>query len=309
MKSYLEKIRTANKTTLGLIAAVVLLLVGGIFAFQKITAGRTAQVPLQEVELPFDPAGPYALLVPRRDGHALNLNVTRVSSYDAISYELTYQSKATDVKNLGVPKTDEGGEGSGDGIDRGVQGSIDTKNKQNEYNQEILFGTCSKGNTADPLHCVFDEGVENGTLTVRIQKGIVVYKSIVTWHLQQPDVALGVITSGDEHFSYKTDATRADLTNIGWTIVNDLSGVPKLPDGRDVTGKVYALNVPAAKNFPAGVVTIELGNNPPTDAKIAKYDDAKNSWEELDTKVEGSTLTASASSDGIFAVLVNKAVK
>ncbi len=296
-----NKIKTLDKFTLSLIVVVIVLIVGGFFAFQKFTASKTP-IPLQEVDLPFDPEGPYALLIPRRDGHALNLNITRVSSYDAISYELAYQSKATDIKNFNGD-----GEATDQGIQRGVQGTLNTKDKKNEYSQEILFGTCSQGFTSGGAHCSFDNGVENGTLTLRIQKGTVVYKSVISWHLQQPDIALGVISSGDNHFMYKTTASREDLANIGWSIVNDLSGAPKLPEGKAVLGKVYAFNVPTAKSFPKGTVTVELGENPPSDAKLARYNDAKNTWDLLETKINGSTLTSPADNNGIFAVLVNKA--
>jgi hypothetical protein len=289
MTELLNRLRAANRTTLLLIGAVALLLIGGVFLFQRI-AGRTSKEPLQEVNLPFDAAGPYALLTPRRDGHALVLNITRVSSYDAISYVLAYQSQ---------------------GIDRGVEGTLDTKDKKSEYNQEILFGTCSQGFTSGS-HCVFDPEVENGTLTLRIQKGNIVYVMNSTWHLQQPDVALGQITSGDSHFTYITDASREDLANVAWTIVNDLSGVPKLPEGKDVLGKVYAFNVPAAINFPQGKIRVELADTPPVGTTLARYDNSKNSWETLDTKPDASqsgVLTSTVPSNGIFAVLVNKAAE
>jgi hypothetical protein len=287
LQSIQEKI-PKNKTTLGLIAAVVLLLLGGVFLVQRIVSSRNSNQPLQEVNLPFDAAGPYAILTPRRDGKALVLNITRVSSYDAISYVLAYQSQ---------------------GIDRGVEGTIDTKDKKSEYNQEILFGTCSQGFTSGS-HCVFDPEVENGTLTLRIQKGNIVYVMNTSWHLQQPDIALGQITSGDQHFSYTTDAPREELANVAWTIVNDLSGVPKLPDGKDVLGKVYAFNVPAGINFAQGQIRVEQAETPPAGATLARYDYAKSAWENLDTKPDASmsgVLTSTASSNGIFAVLVNQA--
>lgn len=290
----------ANKLTVGLIAAIVLLAVGGFFTFKVLTASKVTTPPLQEVDLAFDAEGPYALLLPRRDGNALDLNIRRVSSYDSISYELAYTSK---IDNQGA--VGEEGEENLDSIDRGVTGSIKTTDKKNEYKQEILFGTCSKGDTMSPLHCVFDKGVENGTLTLRIQKENTVYKMMTTWHLQKPDLALGVITSTDGHFTYKTSASRQELQATGFTIVNDLTGAPKLPEGKTVTGKVYALNVPTARSLPKGEVTVELAENPPSDAKIARYNESKNEWEVLETKVEGATLKASASGHGIFAVLVN----
>lgn len=274
----------SNKITVGLIGAILVVLIGGFFVFQKLTASKTVEAPLQEVDLPFDPEGPYAILEPRRDGNALILHINRVSSYDAISYEITYQS---------------------DGIDRGVQGTLDTKNKKNEYTQEILFGTCSKGDTFSTLHCVFDKGVENGTLTLRIQKDRIAYKMNTTWHLQKPDVSLGVITSADNHLTYKTTASRAELSNVGFTIVNDLSGAPKLPEGKKVLGKVYAFNIPIAKTFPKGDVTIELAETPPTNAKIARFDEKDNKWVDLDTKNNQGKLTASSENQGVLAVLID----
>ncbi len=281
-----------KKTNFILIAALVLIILGVIIGYNRI-ANRGPQGPLQEVDLPFDPTGPYALLVPRDDGRALILDITRVGDYDAISYDLEYQSN---------------------GIDRGVHGDIKKLgqgNKKSDYSQEILFGTCSQGFTRAGPHCVFDPNVENGTLTLHIQKGDKAYRMISTWHLQQPDVALGQITSGDGHFIYNTSADRQTLNLIGWTIVNDLSGLPKLPDGKDVMGKVYALNVPTTKSFPSGQVEIDLANNPPTGAQIAKYTISKNSWSLLDTKTASSSggLTSQANGDGIYAVLIPQTKK
>ncbi len=276
-----------NKMTLGLIVALAIFLVGGLALVFKITAQKPVEVPLQEVDLPFDPEGPYALLLPRRDGNALILNIKRVSSYDAISYELTYQSE---------------------GIDRGVQGKLNTDDKKSEYTQEILFGTCSKGDTFSTAHCVFDKNVENGTLILKIQKNRIVYKMVTTWHFQKSDVALGVITSADNHFTYKTDIAKDELAITGFTIVNDLSGAPKLPAGKQFSGKVYALNVPNAKAIPKGQITIELSENPSADVKIARYIEGSSDWEILDTKVADSNLTASAEGNGIFAVLVGAQV-
>ncbi len=292
-----------NKTNLILLGVLILLLVGGWFAASKFLFKAAPALPIEEVDLTFDPEGPYALLVPRRDGNALILNIFRVSSYEGISYELSYQADGTSAG-------EEFGEGP---IDRGVQGTLETKNKNSEYSQEILFGTCSKGDTFSTLHCVFDKNVENGNLTLKIKQAAKpgdkvqkVFKMSTMWHLQKPDVALGVLTSSDAHFTYKTAVSRQDLNTVGYSIINDLTGAPKLPDGKKVSGKVYAFNVPTAKNFSAGDVTLELAENPSAEAKIYYYQDKDNKWTELDTKITGSKLTAKASGDGIFTVLVNK---
>lgn len=287
--------------TVILLAIFILLLFGGFFAFQKFTNKSDAEV--EEIDLSFDAEGPYAILSPRRDGNAVLLNLKRTASYDAITYELAYTSIADETQVSGNKVVDDGE--SKDlknlgAIDRGVAGSIDTKDKKGEYEQEILFGTCSKN------VCKYDKGVENGTLTLHIKKGKKSYRMITQWHLQKPDVALGVLSSGDSHFSYKVDASREDLSNIGFSIVNDLTGVPKLPFGKEVLGKVYSLNAPIAKEFKSGSVSLELAENPSSDTKLYRYNNSKSEWQELDSKVEGSKLFAKAEGAGIFAVLIPK---
>lgn len=272
---------------LTVVLLVILIGVGGL-SYKFLSKSPTPKA-FEEVELQFDPEGPYAILEPRRDGNAIVLNFRRVASYDAFSYEIVYESE---------------------GIDRGA-GSLDTyielKDKKSEYSQEILFGTCSKGDTFSTLHCVFDKNVENGTLSLNIRdsKNGKIYKMVARWHLQKPDVALGVITSADGNFTYKSEAKKDELSLVGYTLVNELTGVPKLPDGKRVFGKVYALNIPTARNLPKGIVSMETAENPLSSAKVYRYLESENSWKELNTKVEGSKLTAPAEGAGIFAVLVD----
>lgn len=304
----MEKLKlflTVHKTTVILVAVLLSLGFLGYLGVQKFSASQNA--PLEEVDLIFDAEGPYAQTFPRRDGNALILNIKRTSSYDSISYDLAYTSKPDETVVTGN-KISEDGESSpvGGSIDRGVSGTIDTgggsatKDKKGEYEQEILFGTCSKN------VCKYDKGVENGTLTLHIKKGNRAYRMITQWHLQQPDVALGSLTSGDNHLIYKVDADRQTLSNVGFSIINDLTGVPKLPSGKIILGKVYSLNVPIAKSLSAGSVTLELAENPPADVKLYRYNGSESKWEELDTKIDGSKLSGKANGAGIFAVLTSK---
>lgn len=297
----LRSVLTVHKMTVILLAIFILLLFGGFFAFQKFTNKSDAEV--EEIDLSFDAEGPYAILSPRRDGNAVLLNLKRTASYDAITYELAYTSIADETQVSGNKVVDDGE--SKDlknlgAIDRGVAGSIDTKDKKGEYEQEILFGTCSKN------VCKYDKGVENGTLTLHIKKGKKSYRMITQWHLQKPDVSLGVLTSGDGHLIYKVDATREELSNVGFSIINDLTGIPKLLSGKEVLGKVYSLNAPIAKEFKSGSVSLELAENPSSDTKLYRYNNSKSEWQELDSKVEGSKLFAKAEGAGIFAVLIPK---
>ncbi|MFA5933052.1 MAG: hypothetical protein WCV81_02150 [Microgenomates group bacterium] len=278
-----------NKLTLGLIIIIIVLIVGGVFAYQKFISSKDDSQILEEVDLPFDPEGPYALLYPRKDGNALVLNLKRTGSYDKISYDLAYVSEAE--------KSSESGEVPSGGIDRGVSGDINTKDKKGEYEQEILFGTCSKN------VCKYDKGVENGTLTLHIQKGNHAYRMITQWHIQKPDIALGKLTSGDTHFIYQIDPNSTQLSLVDYSIINDLSGAPKLAGDKQILGKVYGVNAPVAKTMPFGQITIELAENPPVDAKIARFDESLNKWIEMDTKISGSTLTAKSDTAGIITVL------
>lgn len=281
----------ANKITLIFILAIILLIVGALFLFRNVVSPAT-EVPLQEVDLPFDAEGPFALLFPRRDGNALVLNLKRTASYDSISYELAYTSLPDESVSEDVAE--------GSSIDRGVVGNIDTKSKKGEYEQEVLFGTCSKN------VCKYDKGIENGTLTLHIRKGDLAYKMVTQWHLQKPEVALGILTSGDGHFSYKMSAEPEELALVGYSIINDLTGLPKLPENTEVVGKVYALNVPLAKELSGGEVNIELSESPPDGVKIGRYDEVKNTWDLMETQNTNGKLKSTASSGGIFAVLTPK---
>jgi len=282
-----------NKLNIGLVVIIILLLGGGFFTYQQFIASKESQQVLEEVDLPFDSEGPYALLYPRRDGNALVLNLKRTGSYDKISYDLAYVSDNSENSEAGSEV------GSG-GIDRGVSGDINTKDKKGEYEQEILFGTCSKN------ICKYDTGVENGTLTLHIQKGNKAYRMITQWHIQKPDIALGKLTSGDTHMVYQIDKNTIDLSLINYSIINDLSGAPKLPSDKQVLGKVYGVNAPVAKTMPAGEITIELASQPPNDAKIARFDDSANKWIEMETKIDGSKLTAKSDTAGVITVLSSK---
>ena len=288
---FLKKL-LANRKLL-VISIILALLVIGFFVYQKLSPSQDS-LSIEEMDLVFDAEGPFALMIPRRDGNAVNLSLKRTSSYDKISYELAYTSQPDDIKAGSGDEVESGG------VDRGVVGDVKTDQKKGEYEQEVLFGTCSKN------VCKYDKGVENGTLTLHIQKGKQAYKMVTQWHLQQPDVALGVLTSGDGHFTYKITALRQDLALVGYTIINDLSGLPKLSEGRSVVRKVYSLNVPLAKTLQPGEVKISLAEKPDPNAKIERYDLSRNEWKQLETKIDGSNLTASADGVGIFAVLTPK---
>ncbi len=259
------------------IALVFILIWGGVWAYKAVfISAQEVSGPVEETDIIFDPEGPFGLLTPRPDGNALVLVLKRTSGFDLISYELAYNAE---------------------GIDRGVIGEINTKEKRGEYTQEILFGTCSKN------VCKYDKGVENGTLILHIRKGKLGYKMNTQWRLQKPVTTLGIMKSGDEHFNFTTDPKKVDLGLAGWGIVNDLTGVPKLPSAKKVAGKVYAMNLANPENLPTGDITIDLGDNPPANSQISVYSDKDGAWKNLTTKISGSKLSASGGGAGIYAIL------
>ncbi len=298
----LQKTFLQHKFTAFLIIGVLILVGGAYLAYAKFFPLPKIEEIVEEHELNFDPEGIYALVVPRRDGNAINLNVKRVSQYQNFSYLITYSDEK--------------------GIDRGA-GDLNTwipiQKNQTEFSQEILLGTCSQGYTSGTAHCVFDKGVENGTLelhfknTEKINSRLnraKVYKLIVPWHLQKPDIALGVLISPDSHFQYKvSDNSLDNLSIVGFSVINDLSGLPKLPNGKQVFGKVYVLNVPTAKVLSQGNISLEEVSEPPKNAKISYYQESKNDWQMLDTKINKSKLTTTGSGAGIYTVLVDSSSK
>lgn len=253
----------------------------GFWGYQRyFPANIKKDLPIEEVILNFDPDGPYVLMSPRGDGNAMQLKIRRIASYDAISYSLAY--------------TD------GEGISRGVGDEntwIGVKKDTGDYEQEILFGTCSKN------VCKYDEGVENGTLLLSIKKANKVYKMSSQWHLQKPEQSLGVLTSGDGHFSYKINQISQKEDILRFSIINDISAAPKLPKGKKVIGKVYAINLPPAKTLGPGTIAIELADNPPSDSRIYAYIDAQNNWKELDSTIKIASISASSDGGLVFAVL------
>ena len=280
-----------NKLTFGLVLSLIFLAVIGFISYQKFVLSQNNK-ELPETELIFDAEGPYAVLTPRRDGNALILNLKRTASHDEISYELAYISSSADPESLD-------GDSSA-GIERGVVGTIDTKDKKGEYQQEILFGTCSRN------VCKYDEGVENGTLTLHIKRGKERYRMVTTWHLQESDLALGKLISGDGHFRLDMGGSRQELVNLGFVIIHELTGVPKLPEGKQVLGKVYAANFSSIGNKISADLNLELAEPPPQDAKLFRFDEGENSWKELETKVDGNKLSSKTDGAGIFAVLTFK---
>src|SRR5688500_12122156 len=96
----------SNKTNSLLVFGLLIVLIGAFWGVRTFIASKAENIPLEYVDVTFDPNGAYALLLPRRDGNAINLNIFRVASFDAFSYQLTYQSTGStadeNIEELGA---------------------------------------------------------------------------------------------------------------------------------------------------------------------------------------------------------------
>jgi len=170
---------------------VVVVLGGGFFAYRALS-NRPSVVEEEEEapDLPFDQR-PFTKLVPRPDGHYLDLFVEDVDVPGAVSmdYELIYTTAA--------------------GITQGVPGIVKLKGNDS-VERELLLGSESSGKFR------YDEGVEIGMLTLKFRNedGKLIGKVRTNWHLQKAPVS--ELTDVDGTFTYTLDAE----TDVNFVTMN-----------------------------------------------------------------------------------------
>ncbi len=131
-----------------ILLVVGLLVVVGAIVFVTRSRNKVEEVVEDEVAL-IDVSAvdrPILMLTPREDGHWLDLKITKLGRFEAMTmdYELLY--KLPDGRTQGVPGTVRMNTLAG-----------------GETNQELLLGSESSGNFR------YDEGVTGGTLTLRFR--------------------------------------------------------------------------------------------------------------------------------------------
>ncbi len=158
---------------------------GGVFWFVKgVTQKPTTGIGSKEQEvlreLPLAEK-PFASLTPRTDGHEFKLAVSKIpAGTDTFEYELVYKNS--------------------DGVTQGVPGSVKLKGATT-LERNLLLGSCSSGK------CKYDEGVEKGTLTLRLRNadGELISKLETDFHLQQG----GPLSSSDGNFKLTSSSLSA----------------------------------------------------------------------------------------------------
>ncbi|KKP48378.1 MAG: hypothetical protein UR39_C0001G0173 [Candidatus Woesebacteria bacterium GW2011_GWA1_33_30] len=171
------------------------------------------------VELAF-PDRSFASLTPTIDGHYINLKIEKIKVPKAVSmdYELLYS----------LP----------DGRAQGVPGTAELKDII-VFERKLLLGSESNGKFR------YDEGVEEGNLTVRFRdsKGKLLAKFSTKFHLQSNEAEL---TSVDTNFTYTLDKKPKGI----YFITMETFGLPASSSVSSVTSGPYA--VFASAELPSG---------------------------------------------------------
>jgi len=157
------------------IVVVLLVVVGGaiwFFGFKNKKTSESVATPTpaekEITEIPLEKR-PYVSLTPRADGKEFTLDIGRIENTETVEYELVYLSQ---------------------GISRGVIGSVNLSGEKS-ISRKLLLGSCSRN------VCKYDEGVEQGTLTMRFRGPNGTSKFTTDFHLQK---GTGPLTSVDGKF-------------------------------------------------------------------------------------------------------------
>lgn len=185
---------------------------------------------------------PYVTLNPRVDGHELTLGIDNLKGINTVEYELVYLA--------------------GD-VSRGVIGSVDVKEeemrqRENHLARDILLGSCSKN------VCKYDEGVTEGTLTLRFRGPGGTQKYELAFHLQKGSEAKEGLTSGDGNFTFQ-----GVLPSNSFYLISGTLGVPQKPSGK-IIGGPYGIFT-AGSTSVKGTIKLKMTETSP-EAKVLGWD-------------------------------------
>jgi len=201
---------------------IVLLVIAGaaiwFFGFKNKKTSESVATPTpaekEITEIPLDER-PYVTLTPRTDGKEFTLDISGIKNIDTVEYELVYLSL---------------------GISRGVIGSVSLNGEQN-LSRKMLLGSCSRN------VCKYDEGVEQGTLTLRFRGSQGTSKFTTDFHLQK---GTGSLTSVDGKFELT-----GKFSTTSFYLTMDTIGLPGTID-KTITDGPYGV-------FTSGSSTIKNG--------------------------------------------------
>lgn len=237
---------------------VLLVLGGGLFFIKNKKAKESLLTREPEgvlIETPLKER-PYITLTPSSDGHWLTIEVSRIREANILEYELLYNTAG--------------------GATQGSIGTVRLKRKAS-YSKKILLGSESSG------HYKFDEGVTQGTLTVRLRGEEGTRKFVTDFHFQQGDEEL---TSIDNNFFLEGTFPKSIfyLTMSAIGLPGDFSG--------EVLAGPYEAFSSGSKTVKSGQIKLTLSEEL-EGAKL--YSWSGTEWEEVEAQVEDKTISASIS--------------
>lgn len=253
------------KILLPVILVVLIALGAGFYFFgsqkKQETSPQATPVSTQVATLPLEKR-PYVSLFPQTNGHEVKLSVSNINQSKSLEYELVYLV----------------GEAS-----RGVIGSGEL-NGSTSFARDLLFGSCSKN------VCKYDEGVEQGTLTLKL-KGEKTQKYEVAFKMQKGSNAKKDLGLTDGNFSFQGKLSSGQLYLVYGAI-----GVPKMPEGK-VVGGPYSLTSSGGSAI-KGAIQMRLVE-PTKEVKVYGWDKSSSSWKEYLKSFETDGKTVSVETDSL----------
>lgn len=250
---------------IGTVVMVMLLVVGVVFFFVQKGKKNPPQKQSQNEEIMTEATiedKPYVVLIPREDGKELTLEISNLKDLSVIEYELVYLSQ---------------------GLSRGVVGSIEYQGEVS-VSRKILLGSCSKN------VCKYDEGVEEGTLTLRLRGPGSTKKFTADFHLQKGAKEL---TSVEGNFKLTSN-----ITGGAFYLTMNTIGLPKTIEGKVVSGP-YGVFTSGPRVMKTGKVELTL-SEAKTSPKVYFWNG--KSWIEKPAEYDTEKKTVSAPIDslGVF---------
>jgi len=251
------------------VVGVILILVGGFLVWRSRRTGEA--VPTIEPEGTLIETTlkerPYITLTPSSDGHWLTIEVSQIKDADSLEYELLYNTESG-----------------------ATQGSINTVKLKGEssYSKRILLGSESSGKFK------YDEGVTQGTVTVRLRGGPGTRKFVTEFHLQQEDEEL---TSNDNNFSVEGTIPKTNFYVTMHTV-----GLPGEFEGEVITGPYESFSS-GASTIKDGIVSLKVTEEK-EEAKLYSWSGTK--WVEEEGEIEDRVISTDISSLTTFILASEK---
>jgi len=267
-KGIVENLKFKKKYVMKKVALAILVLgvvAAGVVGW-RVWSKPVVPVVEEEEEVAVElPPGkrPFVLMRPRADGHEIKLQVSRILiETPVLEYELVYQ--VADGRTLGVP------------------GTVKLFGKTS-LERDLLLGSCSSGK------CRYDEGVETGSLTVKLRdgKGKLIGKAETPFHLGQGGDGIGL---GGWEFS-------GSLDGKSFYLAYENLGLPEEVTG-EVMGGPFSVGT-AGSTKVKGKVSFQ-GEGVGEGSQIWAW--KEGGWKELVTEVVGDKVTAEVASLGTWVV-------